>query len=153
MKVLFLCGGHGKRMLPLTDNKFLLKFLGRTLLEHQMQIAVDAGLMNFILVCNPQSYERVKAITQRIPSASIEITVQEKPLGIANALESAAHLLKEELMIVNPNDLFDASAYTTLLKSRQQNKADSHIIGYRVKDYFPGGYLVSNENGDLISIV
>ena len=153
MKVLFLCGGNGKRMLPLTEDKFLLKFLGKTLLEHQMQLAVDVGLANFILVCNPQSYELVKAIAQRFSSASIEIAIQEKPLGIANALESAAPLLEEELMIVNPNDLFDASAYTTLLKSRQQNKADSHIIGYRVKDYFPGGYLVSNENGDLISIV
>ena len=153
MKVLFLCGGNGKRMLPLTEDKFLLKFLGKTLLEHQMQIVVDMGLTNLILVCNPQSYERVKAITQRFPSASIEIAVQEKPLGIANALESAAHLMEEELMIVNPNDIFDATAYTALLKSRHQNKAAAHIIGYRVKNYFPGGYLVANEKGDLISIV
>ena len=153
MKVLFLCGGNGQRMAPLTEDKFLLKFLGKTLLEHQMQIVVEAGLTNVILVCNPQNRERVKAIAERFPSASIEIAVQEKPLGIANALESAAHLLKQELIIVNPNDLFDGTAYAALLKSQQQGKAVSHILGYRVSSYFPGGYLVTNERGDLTSIV
>ena len=153
MKVLFLCGGNGKRMAPLTDDKFLLRFLGKTLLEHQMQIVLEAGLSNIILVCNPQNRERVKAIAERFPSASIEIAVQEKPLGIANALESAAHLLNQELMIVNPNDIFDGTAYAALLKSRQQGKAVSHILGYRVNSYFPGGYLVTNERGDLTGIV
>jgi UDP-N-acetylglucosamine diphosphorylase/glucosamine-1-phosphate N-acetyltransferase len=153
MKVLFLCGGNGRRMAPLTDDKFLLKFLGKTLLEHQMQIVVEAGFTNIIVVCNPQNRERVKDIAERFPSASIEIAIQEKPLGIANALESAAHLLKEELMIVNPNDLFDGAAYAALLKSWQQGKAGSYILGYRVNSYFPGGYLVTNEKGDLTGIV
>jgi len=30
-------------MAPLTDDKFLIEFLGKTLLEHQMQIVVEAG--------------------------------------------------------------------------------------------------------------
>jgi len=56
-------------------------------------------------------------------------------------------------MIVNPNDLLDSAAYAALLQSRQQDKANSHILGYRVSSYFPGGYLVTNERGDLTSIV
>ena len=44
MKVVFLCGGIGKRMFPLTEDKFLLKFLGKTLLEHQLDMARQAGL-------------------------------------------------------------------------------------------------------------
>jgi bifunctional UDP-N-acetylglucosamine pyrophosphorylase/glucosamine-1-phosphate N-acetyltransferase len=140
-------------MAPLTDDKFFLKFFGKTLLEHQMQIAVEAGLTNIIVVCNPQNRERIKAITKRFPAASFEITVQEKPLGIANALESAAHLLKQELLIVNPNDIFDGTAYAALLKSQQQGKVGSHILGYRVTSYFPGGYLVTNERGELTGIV
>jgi len=47
----------------------------------------------------------------------------EKPLGIANALESSAKFLNQEFMIVNPNDIFDLSAYQALLKNRQQIKA------------------------------
>ena len=153
MKVLFLCGGNGKRMLPLTEDKFLLRFLGRTLLEHQLRLAISAGLTNFILVCNPRSLERVQAIREKLPFASIEIITQEKPLGIANALESAKHLLNDALMIVNPNDIFDLTAYSVLLKNYRQNKLISYILGYRVKKYFPGGYLVTNDSGNLISIV
>jgi len=153
MKVLFLCGGNGKRMAPITDDKFLLKFLGKTLLEHQMQIAVEMGLTNVIIVCNLQNRERVIAIAEKFPAASVEIAVQEKPLGIANALESAAHLLNQELIIVNPNDIFDGTAYAALLKSQKQGKVGSHILGYRVTSYFPGGYLVTDEKGDLTGIV
>ncbi len=153
MKALFLCGGNGKRMAPITDDKFLLKFLGKTLLDHQMQMAVDAGFQKIILVCNPQNQERVKTVKDKFRSASIEIAIQEKPLGIANALQSAAHMLNQELMIINPNDIFDGTAYAALLKSQQQSKAGSHILGYRVTSYFPGGYLVTNKSGDLTSIV
>jgi UDP-N-acetylglucosamine diphosphorylase / glucose-1-phosphate thymidylyltransferase / UDP-N-acetylgalactosamine diphosphorylase / glucosamine-1-phosphate N-acetyltransferase / galactosamine-1-phosphate N-acetyltransferase len=153
MKVLFLCGGNGKRMAPLSEDKFLLKFLGETLLEHQIQAAIESGLKEFILVCNPRCVERVKNITERFPSALIEIAVQEKPLGIANALESAAHLLKQELLIVNPNDIFDGSGYVALLRNQKQDNARSYILGYRVKSYFPGGYLMTNEKGDLTGIV
>ena len=153
MKVLFLCGGIGRRMFPLTEDKFLLQFMGKTLLEHQIQIAMQAGLTNFILVGNPQNSQRIEAIARKFPSATIEIAVQKQPLGIANALESAAHLLDQELVIVNPNDIFDDTAYSALLNSKQQEKAVAHIIGYRVNNYFPGGYLVTNEKGDLTSII
>ena len=30
MKVVFLCGGIGKRMFPITEDKFLLMFLGNS---------------------------------------------------------------------------------------------------------------------------
>ena len=153
MKVLFLCGGNGKRMLPLTEDKFLLKFVGTTLLEHQVHLALDAGLNKFVIVCNRQSLLRVKAISESIPAASIEIGVQEKPLGIANALQSVAPLLNEELLIINPNDIFDETAYSTMLESRRRYSATSRILGYRVKNYFPGGYLVTNIDGYLTDIV
>ena len=107
-------------MFPLTEDKFLLRFLGKTLLEHQMQTAVEAGLTNVILVCNPRNLGRVRTIAETFSSASIEIAVQEKPLGIANALESAAQSLNQELIIVNPNDIFDIGAYSALLESHQQ---------------------------------
>ncbi|MFC1875323.1 hypothetical protein ACFLY3_04170 [Chloroflexota bacterium] len=36
MKVVFICGGAGKRMYPLTEDKLLFNFLGKSLLEHQI---------------------------------------------------------------------------------------------------------------------
>jgi len=139
-------------MFPLTEDKFLLPFLGKTLLEHQLTLAIGAGLAKFILVCNPKNQERVRAIAGNLPGASVEIAVQAEAKGIADGLECAAPFLTEELLIINPNDIFDGAAYSALLASRQPNQAAS-ILGYRVSSYFPGGYLVTNERGILKGIV
>jgi len=154
VKVLFLCGGIGKRMLPLTEDKFLFKFLGRTLLEHQLDLVLKTGLKKVVLVCNSHNEEKIKQIAGSFPGISFEYTRQEKPLGIGNALiDSTAHILNHELIIVNPNDIFESNAYTALLKAHEKHPADSYIIGYKVKEYFPGGYLVTNECGELTHIV
>lgn len=153
MKLLYLCGGNGKRMSPLKDDKFLFNFMGKPLLEHQMQIAVESGLTDMIMVGSPTNIDRIKEIADKFQSASVEITIQEEPLGIADALKKAAPLLNDELMIVNPNDIFVNTAYTALLESHRRNHAAGHILGYRVHDYFPGGYLVTDDNGDLVNII
>ena len=43
MKAVFLCGGLGRRMFTLSGDKFRLDFLGKTLLEHQLELARGAG--------------------------------------------------------------------------------------------------------------
>lgn len=153
MKVLFLCGGVGKRMYPLAEDKYLLKFLGKTLLEHQMRLAVAAGLMDFILVSSPQNADKVRQVAAGVSGIRVQVAVQEKPLGIADALQSAAKLLDGEFIIANPNDIIEKAAYTSLLADRARTRADVCLLGYRVKDYFPGGYLVVNGSGELQHIV
>ena len=91
MKVLFLCGGIGKRMFPLTEDKFLLKFLGKTLIEHQLDTAIQSGLHRFIIVANPVNLSRFEKIAAQYQNAEFEFVLQEKPLGIANAVEKARH--------------------------------------------------------------
>jgi UDP-N-acetylglucosamine diphosphorylase / glucose-1-phosphate thymidylyltransferase / UDP-N-acetylgalactosamine diphosphorylase / glucosamine-1-phosphate N-acetyltransferase / galactosamine-1-phosphate N-acetyltransferase len=153
MKVLFLCGGIGKRMFPLTEDKFLLKFLGKTLIEHQLDIAIQSGLSSFIIVANPVNLSRIENIAAQYPNAGFEFVVQEKPLGIANAVEKARHLLTEEVLLVNPNDIFEDTAYANLLAGYKSDKNAALITGCKVKSYFPGGYLVVNEQGRLIRIL
>ena len=55
MKAVFLCGGRGKRMFPITEDKFFLDFLGKPLLEHQIKLACDAGLNQFVVGTQPQT--------------------------------------------------------------------------------------------------
>ena len=153
MKVLFLCGGIGKRMFPLTEDKFLLKFLGKTLIEHQLDTAIQSGLHRFIIVANPVNLSRFEKIAAQYQNAEFEFVLQEKPLGIANAVEKARHLLKDEVLLVNPNDIFENTAYANLLAGHKNDKTASFIIGCKVKSYFPGGYLVVGENGQLSRIL
>jgi len=153
MKVILLCGGIGKRMFPLTEHKFLLKFLGKTLLEHQVKTAKEAGLTEFVIVANPQNISRIENIVSGISDIKVELTIQKEPLGIANALNSADHLLHGDIIVVNPNDVFESSAYSQLMQARKAGTAVSYLLGYEVKDYFPGGYLVVDSKGKLKHII
>ena len=78
MKVVFLCGGIGKRMFPITEDKFLLRFAGKTLLEHQIEMAKEAGLAEFVIVGNPQNIANIERITANIPGIKAELAVQKE---------------------------------------------------------------------------
>jgi UDP-N-acetylglucosamine diphosphorylase/glucosamine-1-phosphate N-acetyltransferase len=149
MKVIFLCGGIGKRMFPITEDKFLLKFLGRTLLQNQIEAAKQAGLNQFLIICSQANMGQIEQITRFVSGSKIELALQKQSLGIADALRSASAFLDEDILLVNPNDIFAASAYASLLKEAKKKSAASYMLGYRTKTYFPGGYLVINSANEL----
>ncbi len=154
MKVVFLCGGVGKRMSPLSEDKSLLKFLGKTLLEHQIEQARKAGIKEFILIGNPHNIDKIKAVAQNISGANFAFAIQERPLGMANALEAAQNMLSDEPIIaVNPNDVFESTAYVNIMEEYQRDSATSYILAYETKEYFPGGYLVVNEDREVKAII
>jgi NDP-sugar pyrophosphorylase family protein len=153
MRVLFLCGGIGKRMFPLTEDKLLLKFLGRPLLEYQMLRVRETGLNDFVVVGNPQNLEKIERIAGNLPGVDVKFAVQEEPLGIADALRKAEPLLGEEALIVNPNDVYEGEAYAALINVARTGGAAAYVLGYKVRDYFPGGYLVVDAENQLKQIV
>lgn len=153
MKAVLLCGGVGRRMFPITEDKFLLKFLGKTLLEHQIQGAKEAGLAEFVIVANPQSISKIEKIVSSVPEIKVELSIQKEPLGIADALKCASHLLNGDIIVVNPNDVFESSAYPRLIEARKSASAISYLLGYEVGDYFPGGYLVVDDKSELKFII
>jgi UDP-N-acetylglucosamine diphosphorylase/glucosamine-1-phosphate N-acetyltransferase len=154
MKLVFLCGGVGKRMSPLSEDKFLLRFLGKTLLQYHIEQARKAGLNDFIVVGNPANIDRIKAVTQTISGIKLAFAVQEKPLGMADALQAAQKLLSDEpIIVVNPNDVLDATAYTSIIQAHRKGSAASYMLACEVKDYFPGGYLVLGRGEGVRAIV
>ncbi len=153
MKAVFLCGGRGKRMFPITEDKFLLDFLDKPLLEHQINAACEAGLRHFVIIGNPSNMQRIEQITKGIPGIAVDFAIQKKSLGIADALKSAEPFLNGQFLIVNPNDVFSNSAYTKILDEAEKATASSYILGYQVPKYFPGGYLQVNSQNELLHIV
>ncbi|MFC1875324.1 sugar phosphate nucleotidyltransferase [Chloroflexota bacterium] len=112
-----------------------------------------AGLNRFVIVGNPGNIDLIEGITSSISGITVETAIQPHPLGIANALEAASKFLDDEIIVVNPNDVFDAAAYSALLAEKATNSAQSYLFGYKVDKHFPGGYLVVNEKGYLDDIV
>ncbi len=136
MKAVFLCGGVGKRMLPLMEDKFLFKFMGKTLLEYHIDMA-KKYVDEIIIVANDENIDRIKKITDS------KVVLQKKANGMADALLAAKELIaNDEIIIVSPNDVFDEEAYKKLMDAYRNEDASSFITGYVVKDYFPGGYII-----------
>jgi bifunctional UDP-N-acetylglucosamine pyrophosphorylase/glucosamine-1-phosphate N-acetyltransferase len=153
VKAVFLCGGRGKRMSPITEDKFLLDFLGKSLLEHQIEVAREAGLSHFVIIGNPENIAKIEQITKKIPGIKADLALQKKSLGIADALKSAEPFLRGQLLVINPNDVFSSSAYTKIIAEAKKSTATSYILGYQVQKYFPGGYLQVNSQNELLHIV
>ena len=153
MKAVLLCGGRGKRMFPIAEDKFLIDFLGKPLLQHQIEMSRDSGLSHFVIIGNPQNAAKIKQITKRIPGIEVEFALQRKPSGIADALRSAGELLQGEVLVINPNDVFSRSAYTKVVAAAKEASAPSHVLGYKVQGYFPGGYLQVNSRNELLHII
>jgi len=153
MKAVFLCGGRGKRMFPIAEDKFLLDFLGKPLLEHQIELACEAGLRHFVIIGNPENIARIEQITKKIPGIKVDLALQKESSGIADALKSAEPLLHGQLLVINPNDVFSSSAYTKIIAEAEKASASSYILGYQVQKYFPGGYLQMNSQNELLHIV
>ncbi len=153
MKAILLCGGSNKRMFPITKDKFLLDFLGKPLLQHQIEMARASGLSHFVIIGNPGNIAKIEQITQKIPGAKMEFALQKEPLGIADALKNAQPLLQGQVLIINPNDVFQASAYAEIIAETKKASAYSYILGYQVEEYFPGGYLQVDSQNELLHIV
>lgn len=153
MKAVFLCGGRGKRMFPVTEDKFLLDFLGKPLLQHQIEVACQAGLSHFVIIGNPENIAKIERITKKIPGIEVDFALQKESLGIADALKSAEPFLNGQLLVINPNDVFSSSAYTQIITEAQKASAPSYILGCQVQKYFPGGYLQINSQNELLGIV
>lgn len=140
-------------MFPIAEDKFLLDFLGRPLLEHQIETARAAGLAQLVIIANPDNRARIEEIARRTGGVKIDVAVQKESAGIADALKSAAPFLHGQILVINPNDVFSSSAYTKIMAEAAKATASSHILGYRVREYFPGGYLQVNSENELLHIV
>lgn len=160
MKAIILAAGIGKRMKPIQKDKCLLKFLGKELILHHVETLEKCGVNEFIIICNPRSVVRVKELV----GDKAEYVVQDEANGMADALLSIKNPPNEAL-IVGISDIFEQSAYENILSKKE---GDAVILGCRVKEYFPGGYLTTegenvkdivekpgkgNEPSDLVNIV
>ncbi len=151
MKGVFLCGGISKRMVPITKDKVLLDFLGKPLLQHQIEMAQGRGLNHFVLIGNRQNIDKLEQVTHRIPYGRFEFFLQKQSLGMADALKSAESVLRGPALVLSPNDVFSSLAYSIIEESDED--ADSYMLGCQVNEYFPGGYLEVDSRGYLKHIV
>lgn len=138
IQVLLLAGGIGQRMWPIKTNKNLLTFFGKPLILHQVEMLRQAGLTDLRVVVNPE----IKLAVEKL-GLPVKIAVQKKALGQGDAILSAASLINQNkpLLVMNANDFFRPSLLTEM-QLRLNSQIDALLVSQKVKQYFPGGYLI-----------
>ncbi len=119
MYAMILAAGHGKRMMPLTENlpKPLLKVGTKTLIEHQIDRLADAGIRDFVVNCGRFGEKIIDHLTQNCEQdhnfyfSDEGSEVLETGGGIAKALP----LIKSDPFIVVNADVWTSFDYRTLI--------------------------------------
>jgi len=139
VQVLLLAGGKGKRFWPVTGAKPLVNFLGQPLIKHIVKDLHNLGIKDFKLITSPESEQKIK---NYFGETKIEYFIQEKPLGMADAiLKAAKNFSQKPLIIINGDDLLDPKQLAKFLAFCAEKKAEIVLSGKQQHDYFPGGYF------------
>lgn len=153
LKTIYLASGRSSRMRPISD-KNLLPFAGQPLCVHLMQGAIAGGAGDFVVVTNGDNTDDVK---QALAAANIsaQFTVQkDMDQGAAGGIADGLALVDDEdsVLIICGNDSVDASAYASLIQAIDEGYHGA-ILSKKVQKYFPGGYMQTDEQGIIQSIV
>jgi NDP-sugar pyrophosphorylase family protein len=141
--IVVLAGGSNSRFWPL-KGKSLLRFAGRTLIEHQLDAFAEAGCRDAVVVASPETEQAVRESTARYGDRVI-LAIQPEPRGMGDAVLVAAEAAGERLdgralLVTQAHDVVDPSIYRAVL-GEVDGPADGAIAGQEVEQYFPGGYL------------
>lgn len=151
-------------MKPIEDKNFL-HFFGKPLLQWQIEELIQAGLKDLIVVGGKHNLVKIKELIEEILVAAGKksglkiVAVEQKDLdeGMAGALLSAENFIKSDaVFVVSANDIVDQEAYKLILDAAKDGgklKLDGFLLGKKVKNYFPGGYLKVSKDGLIQSIV
>lgn len=132
--ILLLAGGKSRRFWPISS-KLNLQFLGKTLLELQLDLILKQKFKQIIIVTQP-------LIKDLILPRNCQVILQKGDGQSAAILSAKDLILNKPLLILNADDLINA---TLLQKIKSVIKKDNNIIvGWQTEKYFPGGYLVMN---------
>ncbi len=128
-------------MKPLRQDKLLLPVLGKPLFYYVLQNATKTIRFDQILIiANSNNKNGLQEIADEL-KVKVEITVQPDALGMADALIAVRNQIKGEILVANADDLLEPEVYGNVLKMAQEPKPDIIFAGFKVKKYFPGGYL------------
>ncbi|MBI2021951.1 NTP transferase domain-containing protein [Candidatus Daviesbacteria bacterium] len=141
MILLILAGGVGKRMWPIKKDKLLLDFFGQPYFSHVLnQIKRATKFEKVIVIASSVNKQALGKICHQL-KLNTEVVEQKNPAGMADAILSAQHLIKGEVMIVNGDDTLEPSVYLSVYNLSQKSSTQVIVAALKVDRYFPGGYL------------
>ncbi len=129
--LIFMAGGKGLRLRPLTKNipKPMIKINGKPLLEKLILDANKQGFIKYIISINYLG-DKIKNYFKEGKkfSALIDYIKEKKPLGTAGSLGNINQKKISETFIVANSDIITNIDYKKLINFHDKNKADLTLV-------------------------
>lgn len=153
MKALILAGGMGTRLRPLTCSrpKQLLPLAESTLIDYLLNQLKTAGINEVILATGQNSEDLQKVLGNGAKQkVALHFSIESHPLGTAGALKLAEPLLgSDEAFLVVNGDIVSDIPFSHLIQYHNQQKANTSIALFRVKDPSRFGVVDITGNGHI----
>ena len=155
-KVVIPVAGLGKRFSPIsrTIPKAMMPLIDRPVLDYAIFEAIESGINEIFVVMSPsqdmiidyyekdptlprqpaqnQIHKNIKKSILLKNSVQLNFSIQEKPLGLGNAILVTKELIgKEPFAIILPDDLIFAKKAITSSMIKHFNHSNSNIIAVR----------------------
>ena len=121
---MILCGGHGKRLRPLTDKipKPLIEIKENyTILDHQILSFKFAGIKKVVLLTGYLSEKIEERYQKKWNGVRIEYSVEDEPLGTLNAIRMGLELVDEDVVIRNGDVVADLNLKKMIHRFHESN--------------------------------
>ncbi|MDD2665833.1 MAG: sugar phosphate nucleotidyltransferase [Methanocellales archaeon] len=105
-----LCGGHGKRLRPFTDEipKSLIEIKeGYTILDNQLLGFLSAGIDHVVLLTGYLSEKIMERYGSEYKGVKIDYIVEDEPLGTLNAIKMGLASVEDDVTIMNGDVIAD----------------------------------------------
>ncbi len=156
VETVILAGGAGNRVYPLslTKSKTMFKILGKPLLHHVIDTLKEAKLKDFIIVTGHLS-NQIKSYfgDGSLFGVNIQYTSQDKPLGMAHAIQTAKGLVEDNFLVVNGDDIFDASLIDKKIQAFKNGDADLLLSCKPIKETWKYAIIKMSNDGLVETIV
>tara|TARA_B100001248_G_scaffold177997_1_gene135223 strand:+ start:822 stop:1706 length:885 start_codon:yes stop_codon:yes gene_type:complete len=137
-KGIILAGGSGTRLFPITKiiSKQLIPVYDKPMIYYPLSTLMLAGIKDIMIITTEEDIDRFKFLLGDGSNIGINLTyaTQSKPEGIAQAFIIGEKFISNSpVALILGDNIFYGKGITNLLK-KANNKKDSTIFAYRVKD-------------------
>ncbi|GAE87947.1 sugar phosphate nucleotidyltransferase [Acetivibrio straminisolvens] len=148
MKALFLAGGFGTRLRPITNDlpKPMVPIMGKPLLERNIERLKSYGIDEIVLsTCyKPHKIDKYFEDGEKF-GAKINYITEEEPLGTAGAIKNAEKFLSDTFLVFNADILSDIDI-ADMIRFHKEKGAMATIAVTRVDN--PSAYGVIEHDDD-----
>lgn len=118
MQAVILAGGEGHRLRPLTRSrpKVLLPVANRPIIDYAIESLLQNGIRDIIVVAGYRKEQLIRHLNE--PGCNVEVVIQKKQLGAADALKCAEGLINDDFLVL-PGDNYIGPSAISAIKSRK----------------------------------